>query len=517
MNDNESVLKEPAGDSLSRVRFGLVCTVILVAVADWLFFNQPLGWTVGAFGLLLIGTLAVRAKRIFPRKPAQRVMWLTALLFLGCIEEPNTLSIWLGVLGLITLALSLREGWIGNAVVWMKRWRSYAIKGWLCLPCGAAAWRSLRRKPGTHKNGPSFFRRWLATICFGGLFLLLFATANPVIESWMNSFVDLFRRLPEFRRVVFWAATGLQIFALLHYRSGISEAQLDFMEHKNFGDSSGFFSPAAVLRSLLAFNLLFGIQTILDLFYLWGGATLPDGMTYAQYAHRGAYPLIVTALLAAGFVLLTFQPGQSPKSVRWSRRLVYLWLLQNVFLVLSAGWRLWLYVDAYSLTRLRMAAAIWMVLVACGLLWIIIRIATGRSNLWLINVNTVTAAVVLFTCSFVNMDGVIAAFNVRHCEEILREGHQPIDTGYLVRLGYDTLPAMFWLKEVKPELMSEELCSQIQELTIRLEEDLSNWRGWTWRRARIRDSLQIVGADYSAAMDEDMFSLGRIVRLNIFY
>src|SRR4029078_10113192 len=68
------------------------------------------------------------------------------------------------------------------------------------------------------------------------------------------------------------------------------------------------FCPAAIVRALLLFNLLFAVQTVLDLTYLWGGVALPDGMTYASYAHRGAYPLIVTALIAAGFVLAALRP-----------------------------------------------------------------------------------------------------------------------------------------------------------------------------------------------------------------
>ena len=47
-------------------------------------------------------------------------------------------------------------------------------------------------------------------------------------------------------------------------------------------------------RSLILFNALFALQTVLDLTYLWGGASLPDGMSHAEYAHRGAYPLIAT-------------------------------------------------------------------------------------------------------------------------------------------------------------------------------------------------------------------------------
>ena len=53
-----------------------------------------------------------------------------------------------------------------------------------------------------------------------------------------------------------------------------------------------------ITGSFLALNALFALQTAMDMTYLWGGVALPDRMTYASYAHRGAYPLIVTALLA---------------------------------------------------------------------------------------------------------------------------------------------------------------------------------------------------------------------------
>ena len=68
-------------------------------------------------------------------------------------------------------------------------------------------------------------------------------------------------------------------------------------------DISILFGTEAILRSLILFNGLFAVQTVLALVYLWGNAKLPDGISYAGYAHRGAYPLIATALLSAAFVL----------------------------------------------------------------------------------------------------------------------------------------------------------------------------------------------------------------------
>ena len=64
--------------------------------------------------------------------------------------------------------------------------------------------------------------------------------------------------------------------------------------------------------SLAAFNLIFALQNGLDIFFLWSGAPLPEGMTLAEYAHRGAYPLIATALLAGLFVLVTMRPRSRP-------------------------------------------------------------------------------------------------------------------------------------------------------------------------------------------------------------
>src|SRR5262245_50194804 len=80
------------------------------------------------------------------------------------------------------------------------------------------------------------------------------------------------------------------------------------------------------------------------------GQRLPADITYASYAHRGAYPLILTALLAAGFVLISMRPGGPAEQSKVIRPLVYLWVAQNVMMVVSSILRLDLYVQTYLLT-----------------------------------------------------------------------------------------------------------------------------------------------------------------------
>src|SRR5262249_26858321 len=136
--------------------------------------------------------------------------------------------------------------------------------------------------------------------------------------------------------------------------------------------------PKTIVRCLVLFNALFLVQNLLDLQILWVGVRWVRGLTYAQYAHRGAYPLIATALLAALFVFVCFSSGQKAAEDRRARRLVYCWIGQNLILLLSTVYRLWVYIDAYTLTRWRLATLVWMGLVACGFLSIALRVHRGH-------------------------------------------------------------------------------------------------------------------------------------------
>jgi hypothetical protein len=91
-----------------------------------------------------------------------------------------------------------------------------------------------------------------------------------------------------------------------------------------------------VTRALILCNALFALQSGLDLAYLWGDLALPNGMSHAEYAHRGAYPLVATALLAAAFVLIAMRPGGPAENSRLIRPLVLAWIGQNVLLVISS-------------------------------------------------------------------------------------------------------------------------------------------------------------------------------------
>jgi hypothetical protein len=217
-------------------------------------------------------------------------------------------------------------------------------------------------------------------------------------------------------------------------------------------------------------------------------------MSHAEYAHRGAYPLIVTALLAAGFVLIAMRRGGPAERSRLIRPLVLAWIGQNILLVVSSIFRLDLYVASYSLTYMRLAAFVWMVLVAIGLSLVLIQIMLKKLNSWLLAANAVSLALVLYTCCFVNAPRLVASYNVEHSRENGGTGPN-LDLQYLGGLGPQALPAIeAHIKEI-PALLP--IASRYRD-SFETRIHPANWRGWgfrTWRLQRYLANNPMLSSD----------------------
>jgi hypothetical protein len=254
-------------------------------------------------------------------------------------------------------------------------------------------------------------------------------------------------------------------------------------------------TAGSVTLSLLAFNAIFAVQNVLDAAFLWSGTRLPEGLSFAEYAHRGAYPLIATALLAGLFVLMTLRPGSDMAQSPLIRRLVSFWIAQNVFLVASTMLRTIRYVEAYSLTELRIEALIWMGLVAVGLVLICIRLWLGRSDTWLINANLAAAALVLSISAALDYDRIAAEWNVRHAREV-GGGGAGLDLCYLHQMGSSALLPLIELEGRRLPLFLRLRVTWVRnDIMDRLEASQGHWSGWTWRGARRLSAAQRIIAE----------------------
>lgn len=462
----------------------LAAAALLIVLADRLFYEaHQAGWTVGVFALALILSAVALHPEMWRRADAKLSAGAAALFAFFLFDDPGLLALalcWsaLGLAVLLPRSARFASGWF-----WILRLVTHT----LTLP--ARPFVDIRRlRRSARRSGSVNLGRSVPTLALpmlGSLvFLLLFVWANPLIEEAFGS-VEMSGA--SFLRVLFWLLILMPIWAVLRPR-------LWFRGMKEQDRSGPLALPgvstASVILSLIAFNSIFAVQNALDIAFLWSGAPLPEGVSLADYAHRGAYPLIGTALLAALFVLVTLRPGSAMAASALIRRLVTLWIGQNVFLVASAVLRTIDYVEAYSLTELRIEALIWMGLVAVGLLLICARLWLGKSDTWLINANMAAATLVLSVSAAADYDRLAAGWNVRHAREAGGPGAS-LDLCYLHQMGASALLPLIELEgRPLPPVVRERVTWLRNGIMDRLEARQARWDGWTWRGARRLDAAR---------------------------
>ena len=468
----------------------LVLAILLIALGDRLFFRQHLGSTVGLYALALLLS-ALSALPAVRRSRAALAAAGAALLYAAALGDDPSLLAW----GLFWAAASLAvlvarmarfdDGW---------RWALRLLLHALLSAFGPVRdWRVLRR--ARVRRGPfglSRAARLLIIPAVGSaVFLALFSAANPLIGrafARIDLGVVVAGLAPP--RLIFWLLLAILVWGLLRAPRYLVPSAAP----RDGGLAAPSLAPASIAISLLAFNAIFALQNGLDITFLWSGAPLPGELTLAEYAHRGAYPLIATALLAALFVLVTLQPGSATAESPLIRRLVYLWIGQNVLLVASTMLRTVDYIEAYSLTRLRIAALVWMALVAIGLVLICYRVWRARGAGWLINANFAAAALALTGCAFVDLGAVAAQWNVRHAREAGGAGTH-LDVCYLRQLGPS---ALLPLIELEGRRLPADLGARIAWVRSaalqELERSQSDWHGWTFRNHRRLGEAQRLAA-----------------------
>lgn len=452
----------------------------LAFAADFLFYGERLGWTLGLFAVGLLLVVLLHQPHLTKKLSGKLLAFAAGGLAISMVEEPTWLAAGLYTLTIFGLAL-LPKMDICDARHALRMVVGYFLRTTMTRLYADSVLLAYVRKRlrKLHDSPYGWMLRWVLPVTCTLVFILLFAQANPIITRWVEQ-IDF--RFPEvsFWRVAFWVIVPSLCWALLRPklpRKVVVQSQCIKQPTQRFTLMGLLFNDQAIFTSLVLFNILFLGQNLMDLLFIWSGTALPEGMTYAQYAHRGAYPLMITALLAAFFILAAFKAEASPN--KRVQGLVYAWVGQNIFLVGSSILRLLGYIAEYQLTYLRIAALIWMVLVAAGLLLIVARIKLQHSNRWLVNRNAVVLYATLYLCCFINFGGIIANYNLA----VKHGSYQKTpDVYYLQRaVGVAAIPALAIAEQGVGEVSI--YCKARVQLQARLNMD--DWRAWSLRRYRI--------------------------------
>jgi hypothetical protein len=196
--------------------------------------------------------------------------------------------------------------------------------------------------------------------------------------------------------------------------------------------------------------------------------TLPEGLTYAQYAREGFFQLCTVSVFNAVllFVLQAFMrrtPGERGLLRRTYAGIVSLFTL---ILIATALSKMMLYIDAYGMTQNRILAT-WMILLL-AVIFILSLLHVFCKKFPLAIGVFITCALFLLILFLPNVDGMIADYNV---DAYLSGDLSSVDVEALQDLDLAAVPALCRLEEhlQSQEVLDKKSALLLEETTAQLD------------------------------------------------
>jgi hypothetical protein len=421
---------------------------------DLLFYGKQVGVSLLLFALAVLAVLW-QISRSEDTQPVRGNLWLILpLLFfavMGMIRA-NVFLTTMNVLAVLAI-LSYLVFYFASGRV-----EETTLAGALTLPLrvgshGIVAAAPLVAESVDVKEVAGYGRRGFFPLLRGGLlalpvlfvFTLLLASADLVFADYVETFLDL-DFPPDLFELIWrgililiaaWLLAGSLVY-LLRRRDDEDDISLLEAGLARFSRTLPIgFIETAVILSLV--NLLFLLFTAIQFAYLFGGIINIDldGYTYAEYARRGFFELVTTAVLSLSLILGLnwLARRESKRQIRLFNQLASLMIGFVGVMLLSAFQRMRLYEATFGYTELRLIVFVFMFWLGVVLGWFLLTLWRGphRFTIGLI----MSAAGFLATLNLINPDTFIARQNLAR---YLRTND--LDATYLTQLSDDALPQL---------------------------------------------------------------------------
>lgn len=199
-------------------------------------------------------------------------------------------------------------------------------------------------------------------------------------------------------------------------------------------------------RSLIPYYVILGsvsavllVFSAVQLLYFFGGSTLPQGMTYAEYARSGFFQMFAAAAIVFSAVALILK--LLPERNLAVKVLLTVMTVAVLIMLASTFQRLVLYEQAFRFTRLRLYVQAFTIMLF--VVTVLVTVAVWRGRLPLGKPVFAVAMVFLLALSYFNVDGFIGRQNsqVFSGETIdLADEEQREALAYLLTLSEDAAP-----------------------------------------------------------------------------
>ena len=420
--------------SFSKPEQGFALVTFLLGFLFWRWLMIVIGFSFQGGGVTLFAALYVAAVSIYFRRVG--------------VKQNSEAKLWLGVVLATALSFAVWSApsispWrfiflFGAATYWVVVAGGNTIKGatsdWsvrdflggvLVVPLGGLGLQYLALLSMNRPRVKVGSNIWPALVGLA-LGLAVVALVLPLLVAadaggfgeigrWLGQF-DFELELPGFvwAQLVLSLPTSAYIFALVvgNVRRGLARQRATTLPEDE--PATGYrFMPGATAVALLgvvsALYLVF-ILTQLPYFFAAFGGRLPEGWaSYAQFARQGFFELCAIAVINLAVILgVHFSVEKGEGLSRALKTLLNLLPLLTLLLIGTAMSKLWLYIDQFGLTMMRVkpAAVLFLLTVIFGSL-----VLAERAKFSKLRVAVATGVIIMLAFSWLNVEGMVANYN----------------------------------------------------------------------------------------------------------
>jgi len=312
------------------------------------------------------------------------------------------------------------------------------------------------------------------------VFLLLLSSADLVFKKYIDSLFDL-NVAPEtiFRWGLIGLVTSLFVgaYALIFMPSSKPETA-PTGERKKF--NLGTTESSIILGSV---SLLFFVFVMIQLAYLFGGSDqiTSTGYTYAEYARKGFFELIVVAAIS---LLLIWTIKRSSKFRTLLQAATFKWLsgiliAEVMVIMLSAHNRLNLYEEAYGFTTLRLLSHLFILWLAVAFILLFVHILRKQTENLFVFQLFLSAISFFVLINLINIDSFIARQNINRLNDVGK-----LDIYYMGNLSEDAVPATAGLLNHPNEKVRKAAAHILYSQRQYSAEEFSDWQSTNIARER---------------------------------
>ncbi len=480
----------------------LVVAALLVGVVfDGLFFDKTIGVSAVVFTVVLLASLS-----FFLRQTRQRPTQDLRLLGLGALAFSSLLflraSPLLAFLNIAVVAylLLLMVHEITNKQSWRQLSSQYFFRIVFRTPLAMLTEffaffepdpiPKIATKRGN--NSAPIIRGILLSLPILLIFGLLFSSADLVFGHYVSSIFSIFEwNLPATfvaQLIVIGSASGLSLgaLALMFRRRKPEPAPTTSGWQQQLGTTE-----ASIILGSVA--LLFFIFVLIQVTYLFGGVdkVVSGGYTYAEYARRGFFELIIVAIISLGLILILSR-ATARRSLQ--HRVLFMWLsgslvIETFLIMLSASRRLSLYEQAYGFTELRLYSHVFIGWLAILFVLLLVQILREQERSFARYI-FLTGLVFVAVLNVLNPDAWIARHNIGRYYQTGK-----LDIGYLDSLSADATPVIAQQLHSSDLKLQRSINSLLYYQTSRAFGEQSTWQSYNVARERAKSIYRGEAAD----------------------